>query len=84
MKTLNDFNFKDKKVLVRVDFNVPQDKDLNVTDTTRIEAAKPTILKILDDGGAAILMTHLGRPKGQKKDEFSLKHIAGKISDIIG
>ncbi|MRJ08884.1 phosphoglycerate kinase [Ornithobacterium rhinotracheale] len=84
MKTLNDFNFKDQKVLVRVDFNVPQDKDLNVTDTTRIEAAKPTILKILDDGGAAILMTHLGRPKGQKKDEFSLKHIAGKISDIIG
>lgn len=84
MKTLNDFNFKDKKVLVRVDFNVPQDKELNVTDTTRIEAAKPTILKILEDGGAAILMTHLGRPKGQKKEEFSLKHIAGKISEILG
>lgn len=55
---------------MRVDFNVPQDKDLNVTDTTRIEAAKPTILKILDDGGTAILMTHLGRPKGQKKMSF--------------
>ena len=84
MKTLNDFNFKDKKVLVRVDFNVPQDKELNVTDTNRIEAAKPTIVKILEDGGAAILITHLGRPKGEKKDELSLKHIAGTISDIIG
>ncbi|CAI9428595.1 Phosphoglycerate kinase [Candidatus Ornithobacterium hominis] len=84
MKTLNDFNFKDKKVLIRVDFNVPQDKDLKVTDTTRIESAKPTILKVLEDGGSVILMTHLGRPKGKKVGEMSLKHIADKVSDVIG
>lgn len=84
MKTLNDFNFKDKKVLIRVDFNVPQDKDLKVTDTTRIESAKPTILKVLEDGGSVILMTHLGRPKGKKVAEMSLKHIADKVSDVIG
>lgn len=84
MKTLNDFNFKNQKVLVRVDFNVPQDKDLKVTDTTRIEAAKPTILKILEDGGSVILVAHLGRPGGVAKDELSLKHIAGTVSDVIG
>jgi phosphoglycerate kinase len=64
MKTLNDFNFKDKKAIIRVDFNVPLDENFNVTDTTRIEAAKPTIDKILSDGGSVILMSHLGRPKG--------------------
>ena len=84
MKTLNDFNFKDKKVLIRVDFNVPQDKDLKVTDNTRIVAAKPTILKVLEDGGSVILMTHLGRPKGEKKEELSLKHIANTVSEVLG
>lgn len=84
MKTLNDFNFKDKKVLIRVDFNVPQNKDLKVTDITRIESAKPTILKVLEDGGSVILMTHLGRPKGTKVDKMSLKHIADKVADVIG
>ena len=84
MKTLNDFNLKDKKVLIRVDFNVPQDKDLKVTDKTRIEAAKPTILKVLEDGGSVILMTHLGRPKGEKKDSMSLKNIASTVSDVLG
>ncbi len=75
MKTISDFNFKDKKALVRVDFNVPQDDQLKVTDNTRISAVKPTVEKILNDGGSVILMTHLGRPKGEVKDEFSLKHI---------
>lgn len=84
MKQLDSFNFKDKKVLIRVDFNVPQDKDLNITDKTRIMAAKPTIMKVLKDGGAVILMTHLGRPKGEKKEELSLKHIAGTVSDVLG
>ena len=83
MKTLNDFNFENKKALIRVDFNVPLDSDFNVTDTTRIEAAKATIVKILEDGGSAILMSHLGRPKG-KQEEFSLKHIVETVQDILG
>jgi len=84
MKTIDDFNFKDKKALIRVDFNVPQDDNLKVTDDTRIVAAKPTIDKILKDGGSAILMTHLGRPKGGPEDQFSLKHIVPKVSEILG
>lgn len=83
MKTLNDFNFKNKKALIRVDFNVPLDSDFNVTDDTRIVAAKPTIIKILEDGGSCIIMTHLGRPKGVQ-EEFSLKHIQDKVEDIMG
>lgn len=84
MKTINDFNFKDKKALVRVDFNVPQDDQLKVTDNTRIVAVKPTVEKILSDGGSVILITHLGRPKGEVKDEFSLKHIVGEVSSVLG
>ena len=83
MNTLNDFNFKDKKALIRVDFNVPLDDQLKITDATRIAAAKPTIMKILEDGGSCILMSHLGRPKGVE-DEFSLKHIKDKVEEIIG
>ncbi|MCC1483461.1 phosphoglycerate kinase [Winogradskyella immobilis] len=83
MKTLNDFNFKDKKALIRVDFNVPLDDNLNVTDTTRIVSAKPTIIKILEDGGSCILMSHLGRPKGVQP-EFSLQHIVDDIEDVFG
>ena len=84
MKTIKDSNFIGKKVLIRVDFNVPQDENLNVTDNTRIVAAKPTIDKILADGGAVILMTHLGRPKGQVNDKFSIKHIASDIEKVFG
>jgi phosphoglycerate kinase len=83
MKTLQDFSFKNKKALVRVDFNVPLDADFNVTDATRIEAAKPTIEAILADGGSVILMSHLGRPKG-KEDQYSLKHIVAKTTEILG
>lgn len=83
MKTLNDFNFKNKKALIRVDFNVPLDENFTVTDDTRIVSAKPTIIKILEDGGSCILMSHLGRPKGFQ-DQFSLKHIAKKVEDILG
>lgn len=84
MKTINDFNFKDKKALVRVDFNVPQDDQLKVTDNTRIAAVKATVEKILNDRGSVILMTHLGRPKGEVKDEFSLKHIVDEVSSVLG
>jgi phosphoglycerate kinase len=83
MKTLQDFNFNAKKAIIRVDFNVPLDEHFNVTDANRIEAAKPTIDKILADGGSVILMSHLGRPKG-KQDQFSLRHIVSKTSEVLG
>ncbi len=83
MKTLNDFNFNSKKAIIRVDFNVPLDDNFKVTDTTRIEAAKPTIDKILNDGGSVILMSHLGRPKGNEA-KYSLQHIVAKTEEILG
>ncbi|MFC4164899.1 phosphoglycerate kinase [Epilithonimonas zeae] len=84
MKTIKDFDFKNKKALVRVDFNVPQDENLNVTDNTRITAVKPTVDKILADGGSVILMTHLGRPKGEVNDKYSLKHVLSEVSKVLG
>ena len=84
MKTIDDFNFEGKKALIRVDFNVPLDGDFNVTDTSRIDAAKPSILKVLEDGGSAILMSHMGRPKGKVNPDMSLSHIAETVSEIIG
>ena len=83
MKTLQDFNFKNKKAVIRVDFNVPLDENFHVTDTTRIEAAKPTIDKIIADGGSVILMSHLGRPKGVE-EKYSLRHIVKTASEILG
>jgi phosphoglycerate kinase len=83
MKTLKDFNFKNKKAIIRVDFNVPLNDKFEVTDATRIEAAKSTIIKVLEDGGSCVLMSHLGRPKG-KQEEFSLKHIVAKVKEVLG
>lgn len=83
MKTIHDFNFNHKKALIRVDFNVPLNNEFQVTDATRIQAAKPTIIKVLEDGGSCVLMSHLGRPKGVQ-EEFSLQHIVSTIRDIIG
>ncbi|WP_203295097.1 phosphoglycerate kinase [Luteirhabdus pelagi] len=83
MKTVSDINFKGKKVLIRVDFNVPLNDDMEVTDTTRIEAAKPTIINILEDDGCCILMSHLGRPK-DREDEFSLQHVVDAATEILG
>ena len=83
MKTVNDFNFENKKALIRVDFNVPLNDNLEVADSTRILAAKSTIIKVLEDGGSCVLMSHLGRPNGVE-EKFSLKNIASKVSEIIG
>ena len=83
MNTLQDINFNAKKALIRVDFNVPLNEDFKVTDANRIEAARPTIDKILADGGSVILMSHLGRPNG-KEDRYSLRHIVAKCSEVLG
>jgi phosphoglycerate kinase len=83
MNTLSNFDFKNKKAIIRVDFNVPLDENFNVTDASRIEAAKPTIDAVLSQGGSVILMSHLGRPKG-KEDQYSLKHIIKTTSEILG
>ena len=84
MKTIADYPFKGKRVLVRVDFNVPLDKqDFSVTDDSRIRGALPTINKILNDGGIVILMSHLGRPKGGPEDKYSLRHIVAHTSGLL-
>ncbi len=83
MKTIDGFDFKGKKAIIRVDFNVPLNKDFEITDDTRMRAAVPTIKKILDDGGSAILMSHLGRPKEGPEDKFSLRHLVDHLSKLI-
>ncbi|MCH4895338.1 phosphoglycerate kinase [Marinilabiliaceae bacterium JC040] len=83
MQSIDTYNFKGKKALIRVDFNVPLDDEYNITDDTRIKAALPTIEKILNDNGSVILMSHLGRPKGVE-ERFSLKHIVNHISKLTG
>ncbi|MEJ8757130.1 phosphoglycerate kinase [Pontibacter sp. H259] len=79
MKTIDQYNFAGKKALVRVDFNVPLDAEYRITDDTRIRAAVPTIQKILADGGAVILMSHLGRPKTGPEEKYSLKHLVNRL-----
>jgi phosphoglycerate kinase len=84
VKNVDSLNFAGKKALIRVDFNVPLDENFNVTDDTRIQAAVPTIKKILGEGGSAILMSHLGRPKGGPEDKYSLKHIIPAVEAALG
>src|ERR1700744_3375549 len=84
MKTIDQISFSGKKALIPVDFNFPLDKDYNITDDNRMTAALPTIKKILNDGGAAILMSHLGRPKGGPEEKYSLKHLIPHLSDLLG
>lgn len=83
MESLTSFNFNGKKALIRVDFNVPLNENYEVTDSTRITAAVNTIKTVLKGGGAVILMSHLGRPKGEKQNKFSLKHIVDEVSKHI-
>lgn len=84
MQTIDNYNFEGKKAIVRVDFNVPLDDQFNVTDDNRIRGALHTIKKIIGDGGSAILMSHLGRPKGGPEEKFSLKHVIPVLSDHLG
>ncbi|MCB0511204.1 MAG: phosphoglycerate kinase, partial [Bacteroidetes bacterium] len=90
MQTINNINFNQEKALIRVDFNVPLDKQFNITDDTRIRAALPTIEKILNDGGSVVLMSHLGRPLKKLKEDgtidfekFSLKHLVTHLSNLL-
>ncbi len=84
MKTIDNYDFKGKKVLVRVDFNVPLDENLEITDDTRIRATIPTIQKLRKEGAAVILMSHLGRPKNGPEDKFSLRHVVKNLSGKLG
>ncbi len=84
MKTIDDFDFAGKKALIRVDFNVPLDEQYRITDDNRIQGAAPTIKKILADGGAVILMSHLGRPKDGPSEKYSLKHIVDHVAKVVG
>lgn len=84
MKSIDQHNFNNQKALIRVDYNVPLDDNFNVTDITRIIRTKETISKILNDGGSVILMSHLGRPKGEANDKYSLRHIVSTVSEILG
>ncbi len=84
MKTIDNIQFKGLRALVRVDFNVPLNDKFEITDFTRINAAEPTIKKILSEGGSVILMSHLGRPKGNPEEKFSLKHLVADLSNRLG
>ncbi len=84
MKTIDSINFQDKRALIRVDFNVPLNAEFQITDDTRMQAAVPTIKKILSDGGSIVLMSHLGRPKEGPVDKYSLKHIVNHLAEITG
>ncbi len=84
MNTIDQYNFEGKRALIRVDFNVPLNENFEITDATRIESAIPTIQKIRKDGGAVVLMSHLGRPKSGPESKFSLKHIVAKLEELLG
>lgn len=84
MKTAADYDFNGKRALIRVDFNVPLNSEFQITDPTRINAAMPTINKILADGGAVVLMSHLGRPKEGPEDKFSMKHLIPYLKEVTG
>src|SRR5215218_9031609 len=84
MSKFSDYNFSGKKALIRVDFNVPLNEKYEITDDNRMQAAVPTIKKILESGGSVILMSHLGRPKDGPTEKYSLKHLVKHLSDLLG
>ncbi|MGQ1891808.1 phosphoglycerate kinase [Thermophagus sp. OGC60D27] len=84
MSKIESYNFSGKKVIVRVDFNVPFNEKFEITDDTRIKAALPTLKKILSDGGSVVVMSHLGRPKGKVNPDFSMKHVQGRLAELLG
>jgi phosphoglycerate kinase len=84
MQNIKTYNFQDKKVIIRVDFNVPLNDKFEITDETRINAAIPTIKKVLSGGGSVIIMSHLGRPKGESSDKLSLKHLISTLNEKLG
>lgn len=84
MQTIDSYNFSGKKALIRVDFNVPLNENFDITDDTRIRAAIPTIKKVIEMGGSPVIMSHLGRPKDGPQDKYSLRHIVGRLSDLLG
>lgn len=84
MSRFQDFNFSGKKALIRVDFNVPLDKEFHITDDTRIRAAVPTVKKVLKDGGSVLLMSHFGRPKEGPTEKYSLKHLLKRVTELLG
>lgn len=84
MQTIENYDFKGKKALIRVDFNVPLNEQFEITDDTRMTAALPTIKKVISSGGAAIIMSHLGRPKKGPEDKFSMRHLVPHLSDLLG
>ena len=83
MNTINRVSLKGKRVLIRVDFNVPLDGNLNITNDSRMVAALPTIKKVVSDGGMAIIISHLGRPKNGFEEKFSLKHTVNHLSNLF-
>lgn len=84
MQTISSYDFKGKKALIRVDFNVPLNDNFEITDDTRIRAALPTIQKVMAEGGSPIIMSHFGRPKNGPEDKFSMRHLVGHLSDLLG
>ena len=84
MQSIHSYDFKGKKALIRVDFNVPLDDNFIITDDTRIRAALPTIKKVMEAGGSPVIMSHFGRPKAGPEDKFSMRHLVGHLNDLLG
>lgn len=84
MQTINNYDFENKKALIRVDFNVPLNENFEITDDTRMTAAVPTIKKVMESGGSSIIMSHFGRPKSGPEDKYSMRHLVGHLSKLLG